>query len=149
MVRPEREAMLRKIERGGFAAILPGYAGPFVVKPVHGRASLHVEIAGTRGRVRSSTPPLAAESSARSFARSAHLASPSSSTALPRMSCSLTERAREWALERGAGDPAFRAELETIASLADAEHARAKMADYVMELWTPDDEPRGQKKEST
>jgi D-alanine-D-alanine ligase len=35
-------------DRDGLAAILPGYAGPFVVKPVHGRASLHVEIAETR-----------------------------------------------------------------------------------------------------
>jgi D-alanine-D-alanine ligase len=32
----------------GFARILPGHPGPFVVKPVHGRASLHVEIAETR-----------------------------------------------------------------------------------------------------
>jgi D-alanine-D-alanine ligase len=32
----------------GFARILPAHAGPFVVKPVHGRASLHVEVADTR-----------------------------------------------------------------------------------------------------
>jgi D-alanine-D-alanine ligase len=33
---------------GVFAAILPGHTGPFIVKPVHGRASLLVEIAETR-----------------------------------------------------------------------------------------------------
>src|SRR5262249_8388169 len=31
-----------------FATMLPGHDGPFVVKPAHGRASLHVEIAETR-----------------------------------------------------------------------------------------------------
>jgi hypothetical protein len=35
-------------DRNGVTAILPGYMGRFVVKTVHGRASLHVEIAETR-----------------------------------------------------------------------------------------------------
>src|SRR6185503_13126194 len=49
---------------GAFATILLGHAGPFVVKPVHGRASLLVEIAETRADLPRAAAAVAAQSGA-------------------------------------------------------------------------------------
>lgn len=49
------------------------------------------------------------------------------------------EDARDAMLRRAVADPEVKAALETIAVLADNGLARQKMADYVMELWNPDE----------
>lgn len=51
------------------------------------------------------------------------------------------ETAREWALEEATKNEPMRQALETISRLTDNVAARAKMADYIMEIWTPEGDP--------
>ncbi len=49
-----------------------------------------------------------------------------------------SEDARDWALEKAARDEDFRGAIDTIVRLGGTATARGSVADFVMEMWTPE-----------